>query len=215
MEKFIRFLKDWTLPVAIFVGTVCYLTCYFTPALDPVSDAMGPFFDVFFPVCVFLTLLITFCKVDFHQMLPHRWQFGVLGAQLLLIALKAHSMGRRADVRHCPMRLGCSRSDQQIGRQHQYDYHLHHHFLAGLCPPHPAGVPHARERRGSNLPGGFPGDSAEGGHDSRFAAHTGLYHPSLPASAAPVDYLEAEPEFLHVGRFAEHYHGHHREEHRA
>ena len=87
MEKFIRFLKDWTLPVAIFVGTVCYLTCYFTPALDPVSDVMGPFFDVFFPVCVFLTLLITFCKVDFHQMLPHRWQFGVLGAQLLLIAL--------------------------------------------------------------------------------------------------------------------------------
>ena len=87
MEKFIRFLRDWTLPVAIFVGTVCYLTCYFTPALDPVSDAMGPFFDVFFPVCVFLTLLITFCKVDFHQMLPHRWQFGVLGAQLVLTAL--------------------------------------------------------------------------------------------------------------------------------
>ena len=87
MEKFTRFLRDWTLPVAIAVGTVCYLTCYFTPALDPLSNAMGPFFDVFFPVCVFFTLLITFCKVDFHQMLPHRWQFGVLGAQLLLIAL--------------------------------------------------------------------------------------------------------------------------------
>ena len=87
MDKIIKFLKDWTLPVAIAVGTVCYLTFYYLPSLDAVSAVMGPFFDVFFPVCVFLTLLITFCKVDFHQMLPHRWQFGVLGAQLVLIAL--------------------------------------------------------------------------------------------------------------------------------
>ena len=60
MEQFIRFLKDWTLPVAIAVGTVCYLTFYYTPALEHVGAVMGPFFDVFFPVCVFLTLLITF-----------------------------------------------------------------------------------------------------------------------------------------------------------
>lgn len=31
---FIRFLKDWTLPVAIAMGTVCYLTFYLVPALD-------------------------------------------------------------------------------------------------------------------------------------------------------------------------------------
>ena len=85
--RIIQFLKDWTLPVAIAVGSVCYLTCYFVPALDGVSNVMGHFFDVFFPVCVFFTLLITFCKVDFRQMLPHRWQFGVLFAQLILIAL--------------------------------------------------------------------------------------------------------------------------------
>ena len=36
---------------------------------------------------VFLTLLITFCKVDFHQMRLHRWHVGVLAAQLLLVAL--------------------------------------------------------------------------------------------------------------------------------
>ena len=39
------------------------------------------------PVMVFLTLLITFCKVDFHQMRLHRWHLGVLAAQLLLVAL--------------------------------------------------------------------------------------------------------------------------------
>jgi BASS family bile acid:Na+ symporter len=43
-------------------------------------------FDVIFPLFVFLTLWVTFCKVDFHQMRPHRWHIGVLVAQLLLVA---------------------------------------------------------------------------------------------------------------------------------
>ena len=83
----IRFLKEWTLPVAIATGTVCYLTFYYVPALDSLGDTLGPVFDVIFPVFVFLTLFVTFCKVDFHQMRPHRWQAGVLVAQLALVAL--------------------------------------------------------------------------------------------------------------------------------
>ncbi len=84
--KIIQFLKDWTLPVAITVGTVCYLTFYYVPQLDEMGDMLSPVFDVIFPLFVFLTLFVTFCKVDFHQMLPHRWHIGVLIAQLLLVA---------------------------------------------------------------------------------------------------------------------------------
>ena len=47
---------------------------------------LAPVFDVIFPLFVFLTLWVTFCKVDFHQMRPHRWHIGVLVAQLLLVA---------------------------------------------------------------------------------------------------------------------------------
>lgn len=83
----IRFLKDWTLPVAIAVGTVSYLTFYYVPQLDEAGQALGPVFDVIFPVFVFLTLFVTFCKVDFHEMRPHRWHVGVLIAQLLLVAI--------------------------------------------------------------------------------------------------------------------------------
>lgn len=83
---FIRFLKEWTLPVAIAMGTVCYLTFYYVPQLDHVGNVLSPVFDVLFPITVFLTLFITFCKVDFHQMRPHRWHAGVLIAQLLLVA---------------------------------------------------------------------------------------------------------------------------------
>ena len=82
----IRFLKDWTLPVAIAVGTTVYLTFYFVPQLDNLGNRLGPVMDVIFPMMVFVTLFITFCKVDFHQMMPHRWHAGVLIAQLLLVA---------------------------------------------------------------------------------------------------------------------------------
>ncbi len=83
----IRFVKDWTLPVAMAVGTTAYLTFYFVPQLDAAGDRLLSVFDVLMPVTVFLTLLITFCKVDFHQMRLHRWHVGVLAAQLLLVTL--------------------------------------------------------------------------------------------------------------------------------
>ena len=85
-EGVIRFVKDWTLPVAIAVGTGMYLLFYWAPALDTLGNQLSPVMDVLFPFFVFLTLFITFCKVDFHQMLPHRWHVGVLVAQLLLVA---------------------------------------------------------------------------------------------------------------------------------
>lgn len=86
-ESIIPFVKEWTLPVAMTVGTVVYLVFYYVPQLDAAGNCLGPVLDVLMPVMVFLTLLITFCKVDFHQMRLHRWHLGVLAAQLLLVAL--------------------------------------------------------------------------------------------------------------------------------
>jgi BASS family bile acid:Na+ symporter len=85
VKSVLRFLKEWTLPVAIGVGTLVYLTFYWVPQLDELGDRLSPVMDMLFPFMVFLTLFITFCKVDFHQMRPHRWHAGVLVAQLLLV----------------------------------------------------------------------------------------------------------------------------------
>ena len=82
-----KFLKDWTLPCAIVAGSLIYLTFYWVPQLDAVGNTLGPIIDAIFPMMVFCTLFSTFCRVDFHQMRPHRWQFGVLLTQLLLVAL--------------------------------------------------------------------------------------------------------------------------------
>ena len=83
----LRFLRNWTLPVAITVGTLSYLLFYLTPALDGAGDVLGRIFDTIFPLSVFSTLFVTFCKVDFHQMRPHRWHIGVLLVQIVLTAV--------------------------------------------------------------------------------------------------------------------------------
>lgn len=85
----LRFLKNWTLPVAICVGTVFYLVFARVPALGGVAAAAGPVFDVLFPVLLFITLFITFTKVDFRRMRPARWHAELVAAQLLLVAVVA------------------------------------------------------------------------------------------------------------------------------
>ena len=87
MNSMIRFLKDWTLPVSIAVGTVCYLVFYYVPQLDALGDTLGDVVDAIFPWMVFSTLFSTFCRIDFHQMRPHRWHVGIIATQLVLIAI--------------------------------------------------------------------------------------------------------------------------------
>ena len=81
------FLKNWTLPVAIAVGTVVYLVFAYVPFLGGVATVMAPFFDAILPLFMFLILFVTFCKVDFHKMRPVTWHLWVAVFQLILVAL--------------------------------------------------------------------------------------------------------------------------------
>ena len=85
--KLKQFIKDWTLPMAIAVGTVVYLLFYFVPFLDGAGETLGEVVDAIFPFMVFSTLFSTYCRIDFHQMRPHRWHVGILLSQLVLVAL--------------------------------------------------------------------------------------------------------------------------------
>ncbi len=84
--RLLQFLKNWTLPVAIVTGSALYLLFLLVPALDECGDRLWPIIDFIFPLSVFGTLFVTFCKVDFHQMRPHRWHLYILLAQVLLVA---------------------------------------------------------------------------------------------------------------------------------
>ncbi len=99
MTAIIKFCKEWTLPVAIVVGTVCYTSFYNIPQLDTLGTQLGTIFDFIFPQLVFLSLLVTFCKVDFRQMRLQRWHVGILVVQLLLVAVNVIvALGVKEDV---------------------------------------------------------------------------------------------------------------------
>ena len=83
----VRFLKDWTLPVAMGTGAVIYLVFAFTPQLDEAARFFDPIMAAILPLFMFLVLFVTFCKVDFHKLRPVAWHFWVGVFQLIIIGL--------------------------------------------------------------------------------------------------------------------------------
>lgn len=85
MSSLVRFLKDWTLPVAMLLGASLYLLFAFVPCLDGASRLLAPVAQGLLPVFMFLVLFVTFCKVDFHKMQPVWWHLFILVAHLLFV----------------------------------------------------------------------------------------------------------------------------------
>ena len=83
----IRFIKDWTLPIAMSLGAVIYLLFAFTTALDDASRFFAPIMQTILPLFMFLILFVTFCKVDFHKLRPVTWHFWIGVFQLLFIGI--------------------------------------------------------------------------------------------------------------------------------
>ncbi len=87
MHSIITFLKNWTLPSAIFTGTVLYLTFYRVPALDTMGDWLAPLFDAIMPLFMGMILYTTFIRVEFHKMRVARWHVWITFFQLLFVAI--------------------------------------------------------------------------------------------------------------------------------
>lgn len=87
MKSLLRFLRNWTLPVAIASGIAIYLVFALVPALDGAARVCGPICDRILPLFMFLILFVTFCKVDFRRLIPVRWMLWVGVVQVLFVAL--------------------------------------------------------------------------------------------------------------------------------
>ena len=83
----VRFIKDWTLPVAMGMGAVIYLIFGFTPQLDEAARFFAPICDAILPLFMFLVLFVTFCKVDFRQLRPVAWHFWTGMFQVVFIGV--------------------------------------------------------------------------------------------------------------------------------
>lgn len=86
-DKVLRFLKDWTLPVAMVLGATVYCVFGFVPSLDGAARFFSPLMDASLPLFMFLVLFVTFCKVDFHKLRPVRWHLWVNLLNLLFTAV--------------------------------------------------------------------------------------------------------------------------------
>lgn len=87
---FAKFIKDWMLIIAIVAGAALYLGYHAMPALHPAGPALERIVKVIQPVALFLMLFLSFCKIEPHQLKPHRWQAWLLlvqGALFIGLAL--------------------------------------------------------------------------------------------------------------------------------
>ncbi len=83
----IRFLKDWTLPVAMCLGCAVYLLFAYIPWLDAAGRFLAPWMDASLPSFMFMVLFVTFCKIDFRLLRPVWWHLWVLAFHLLMVGL--------------------------------------------------------------------------------------------------------------------------------
>lgn len=83
--KWVRFLKRWTLPMAMAVGASSYLLFSTVPHLQNAALLLGTFFDTMYPWLLFAILFVTFNKVNFHQLRLVRWHTRISMVQAMLL----------------------------------------------------------------------------------------------------------------------------------
>ena len=88
--KIIRFMKNWTLPIAMLMGIVLYFVYVNIPFLESTKPYVEHAVAIVQPILIFLMLFLTFCKVNVSELRPCRWHLWLLliqGGAFLLLAL--------------------------------------------------------------------------------------------------------------------------------
>ena len=86
MTSIIKFIKNWTLPVAMFSGALAYYICRALPLTYEVKADILSVIEVLQPVLLFIMLFVAFCKIKPTDLKPHRWHLWRLLTQCLLFA---------------------------------------------------------------------------------------------------------------------------------
>ena len=76
--KLIKFLKDWTLIVAIIAGIAGYFIYVNIPWLDSTHQFANEAVSVIQPLLIFAMLFLTYCKLDVRELRFTRWHLWLL-----------------------------------------------------------------------------------------------------------------------------------------
>ena len=82
MSRTVRFLKDWTLPLSMVTGVVCYFVYVSIPALDHTHHVVSDIVDILQPSLIFCMLFLSFCKVSPHDLKPRLFQLELVAIQV-------------------------------------------------------------------------------------------------------------------------------------
>lgn len=87
---FKKLIRDWALIIAMIVGASAYLIYhYWLPGLHVAGPALEVVMSNLQPFLLFCMLFLSFCKIEPHQMRPHKWMVWLLLVQCGLFALLA------------------------------------------------------------------------------------------------------------------------------
>jgi BASS family bile acid:Na+ symporter len=81
--NFHKFLRDWSLPIAMLGGVVVYLLYTGIPLFDGTHDFVLSVISYLQPGLIFAMLFVTFCKVRIKELKPSKWHLWLLAFQLL------------------------------------------------------------------------------------------------------------------------------------
>lgn len=79
----VHFIKNWTLPLAMITGTLGYFIFAEIPFLAPAKPYMHGLIALLTPALIFAQLLLTFSKVEVHELKPKAWYGWLLLFQIV------------------------------------------------------------------------------------------------------------------------------------
>ncbi len=78
---FTKFIRDWVLIFAMLAGVFAYLLYMEIPALHPAGPVLEKIVGFVQPLLIMVMLFLSFCKIEPHQMRPHKWMLWLLLVQ--------------------------------------------------------------------------------------------------------------------------------------
>lgn len=85
----IRFIRNWTLPIAMSVGVLAYFILGKVSAFTSLKPLINEFLSYLTPSLIFAQLLLTFCKIEIRDLKPRLWHLWLLLFQLFATLLIA------------------------------------------------------------------------------------------------------------------------------
>lgn len=89
MNAVVKFIKGWTLPIAMAIGIFAYFLFSRCEATYPLKPFIFSFVKIIMPLLIFVQLLLTFCKINPKDLNIKKWHVLLLLFQLLSCLLFA------------------------------------------------------------------------------------------------------------------------------